>query len=92
VVGRARVDDGRLRRRPVHLVAVGEGQRRQQGREEEAGRARGDELEQSEGWNEKGRGNTLLLPSGLGIPCVQMEWGEHSPLGNRGVKSRERLA
>ncbi|TNN52617.1 hypothetical protein EYF80_037195 [Liparis tanakae] len=59
VVGRARVDDGRLRRRPVHLVAVGEGQRRQQGREEEAGRAHGEQLEQSEGWEgkrEEGRG------------------------------------
>lgn len=54
VVGRAGVDDGRLGRWPAQVVAVGEGQRRQQASRKKGGQAHGDQLEQGERWRTDG--------------------------------------
>lgn len=62
VVGRAGVDDGRLSRRPAQVVAVGEGQRREQAGRQEGGQAHGDQLEQGECWRmDRGDRNSVLL-------------------------------
>lgn len=54
VVRCAGVNDGRLRCRPAQVVAVGVGQRRQEGRRKETGCADSYQLEQGEGWKQEG--------------------------------------